>query len=240
MAQRQITQKRGTYRPRRGFQFQAGVDFSRKYQAGKMAYTANRKASLALSMLNSEKKFVDLTAQTPGAISAGAFTLLNPLSQGTANGTRVGDQVRFTDLDVRLTLYNTPTNTAWVRIMIIKDMQPNGAAPTLANLLSDTGGGVVSFRNLDYGKRFRVYADRVYSLMANDLETPAQPMFVKFHVDLKGTKKKNLPNITEYGLGNAGTIADISKGAYYLVSLSNLTSSGPTVSFNSRMKYVDN
>lgn len=241
MSQNQRKVARGKKKaPKRGFKLSAGVDFSSKYKVANMSYQANRKANLALSMLNTEQKYIDLTAQTPGPSSAGDFVLLNPLSQGTSAHERVGDQVRFKSIDVRLAMANTVDAVIWCRTMIIRDNQPNGAVPTVANLLEDTGGAIQSFRNLDYGKRFKVYYDNVHCFKATSTGYCDQPSFVSIHVDLYNTKKQNIPNITEYGLGNAGTIADISKGAYYLFVITNTATNQPIYSFNSRMKYIDN
>lgn len=206
--------------------------------AAKIASTAAM-AAKALSMLNTEHKYVDVTG-TPTQATA-SLTLLNPLSQGTTAETRIGDQVKFKSLDMRIATSNGNAETIWMRYMIIKDNAPNGAVPTEADILADTGGPVQSFRNLDYGKRFVVYADKVLSYSAHNLANSAsQPSFINFHIDLERPKRRGDNNITEYGLGNAGTIADISKGAYYLLCTSSAVSNNVTFSFGSRMRYIDN
>lgn len=221
-----------------------GMDVGAELKYKRLALKAHAKANLALSQLNSETKYVDRIAQSPVTTRTGSFTLLNPLVRGTAQEERIGDQVRFKSIDIRAKISNAQTGERWLRMIVIKDNQPNGATPTMGNFFIDTGNPIISFRNLDYGKRFKVYYDQTFAFQAHDPAAAgyvAEPTTEAIHIDLKACRQYgSTNNVTEYGLGNAGTVADIAKGAYYLLCIGNNATNGVQVIFSSRMKYIDN
>jgi hypothetical protein len=207
-----------------------------------LSLQANAKANYALSQLNSEKKSVRVTA-TPNSAGGGSVTLLNPLSRGTDVNQRIGQTVRFTGLSMRFAFANTHAETIWLRYLLVKDAAPNGVVASVSDIL--TGTNVQDFRNLDYTGRFKILEDKVLTLAYAD-GTVGYPGsgFNAVHVDLeqmtKNAKKDKDKNETNYGLGNAGTIADISQNAYYLVLLASAATNNVTFSMQSRMRYVDN
>lgn len=211
-------------------------------QAMYWAKKGARMGALALSRLNTETKYVDTSGAPNTAI--GNIVLLNPLVQGTTANTRVGDQVKFKSLDLRVAYTNTTDEAIWLRYAIVRDNAPNGI--TLAssiNQLVFNGLNVHDFRNLDYGSRFDVFVDRVLAFQRSDPASGyvSQPGFTTLHIDLsKGKGSKNNKNVTDYGLGNAGTNADIAKGSYYLILMSSATTNNVLFSYDSRMKYIDN
>lgn len=205
----------------------------------KQVYAANVKANFALSKLNTELKRVEATAAWSTLIDNTNYQLLllNPLSQGTSAVTRIGDQVKFKCIDARMWIRNTVATTNAIRILVFKDLDPQGATVTSADLLDVHS--ILAHRNMDYTRRFIVYHDKVYNFSANTYQIPVME---KLHIDLSKPVKKtanNNNNITSYSLGNAGTIADISQGAYYIMALG-ATSSSMALDLHSRMRYIDN
>lgn len=214
-----------------------------KFNSNQAMYWAKKGArmgALALSRLNTETKYVDTTA-SPVANNA---LLLNPLVQGTTASTRVGDQVKFKSLDMRISTTNTTDEAIWLRYMIVRDNCPNGeslSTSIIPKILNGTNPQ--DFRNLDYGSRFDVFVDRVLSFQRSDPASGyvSQPSFVTLHIDLsKGKGSKNNKNVTDYGLGNAGTQSDIAKGSYLLILVKSAVTNNVTFSYESRMKYIDN
>lgn len=169
------------------------------------------------------------------------FLLFSPIL-GTTSKTRLGRKCSLKSVEIRgicystfLTnyIYTTPTNavmtlttpagnlnTGLVRLQLIYDKQPNGAAPTLSDILSTTSGG--ASRNhikIDQRDRLSILKDKVFILGGGNGST-AQKWFLmndQHSYAIKIFKKLN--NIeTTFNSGTAGTIADINTGALFLVS----------------------
>lgn len=208
-----------------------------------LALQANSKANFALSQLNAEKKQKD-TSGSVVTSATGSITLLNGLVQGNTVSTRVGNSVRFKNLAIRAAVANATAETIWLRYLIVRSEQPNGVAPTITQILQSAN--VQSFRNLNNVKRFTILKDKVLPLPYEDAATgmASNPRFIEHYIDLekraKKKRKDKSANETDYGLGNAGTIADISVNAYYLVVFSSAVTNQPLFSYESRMRYVDN
>lgn len=174
--------------------------------------------------------------------------LLNGLVQGDTPITRDKDHVRYTSIQLRgYATSNVSVTTVGVicRIMIIKDKAPNGVALTAANVLDN--GVITEYVNApynsDYFKRFKILYDRRFHMnpevgvQASGTTNAVVPVVVPMEARVK------LNSITNYGLGNAGTIADISIGSYYLLLLSNQASGSaftPAINLGIRMYGDDN
>ncbi len=218
------------------FGFSAGGSVDLK----KMAFQANAKANYALSQLNTEKKVVGTTASA----LKNDVLLLNGLSEGTGNNDRIGQTVRFKDLSMRIAFTNLTAETIWLRYIIVRDAAPKGVVPAITDVLQ--GSSVQSFRNLDNTGRFKILEDKVLTLQYSTVEnTSPSAGFTSIYIDLEGLKgskqQKNKSKMeSNYGLGNAGTIADISSGAYYLMIVTSAVANEAVFSYQSRMRYLDN
>lgn len=196
----------------------------------------------ALSMLNSEKKHVDVTRANAVVTSAGSMTLLNGLTQGTTDVTRVGDDVKFTSSFLRMGIQHNSAVTSgeFLRFILFRDNQSNGAAPSGNDLLV-TSSDPFSPLNLDYSRRFKILKDKIYCTSDSGSN---EAQYLKFFLDFSKVKPSHSSKVnihkTDYGLGNAGTVADISTGAYYIWLCSNEAVNGPFVRFTNRLRYVDN
>lgn len=169
--------------------------------ATRVSHLARQMMYLRRATMPEMKRFDDdyVDAKTPGALD---LTLLNGFSQGLAVTNRIGDKLRFLYLLIRgRFLYNGGDDI--VRFMVILDREPAGAEAASTDIL--TTDNWVSYLNEDYGKRFWIFRDKHFAI--NNVGDN-QVRFFKFRIPLKFT--------SNYGLGNAGTIADISKNALYV------------------------
>ena len=141
---------------------------------------------------------------------------------------------------MRVAYQGHSTEDIWYRYMIVRDRAPNGSTASVTNVLSSAS--VQSHRNLDYTKRFTVLSDRVLYLPAggNSVDGGFTQLYLDLEKITKGNKKGKQKNETNYGLGNAGTVADISENAYYLLMVSSAASNEPTFSWDIRLRYIDN
>lgn len=193
-----------------------------------------------------ELKHVDTIISSIAAASdpgVAQTILLNGLSQGNSNLTRVGDEVMYTSIQVK-GFVNSDTDMitlgAVVRMIVFWDKSPNGVAPTAANLLDNSviTTYVNAPYNSDYYKRFKILYDRRLALNPQVLLTAAttEPLSVPFDF------RKGFNRQSNYGLGNAGTIADITRGACYILLLSNYaaaSASVPTVQAGVRLIFKE-
>lgn len=176
--------------------------------------------------------------------------LLNGFVQGNANSTRIGDQVTSTSIQMKgnITMPSVATittPTTW-RIIVFRDMQSNGVAPTAAMLLdvSTITHYYIAPYNSDYTHRFRVIFDKRGTINPNYVGTfnvatgvtTAQSQTIQ-----KISFKRRIGFSVYNGLGNAGTIADIAKNAIYVLLISDIpTGSGPpTLEAGFRYNYKD-
>lgn len=166
---------------------ETGGDFKRRKSVG-MAATAiqqfYRKKSKNVSRLFDssagvpERKSWKAINSNTSASYTPAVQLVNLVDQGTQNTQRVGSKIRITALQVRAQFGAVPSQLAtWealgiggrmCRLLFVYDNQPNGALPSLNQILDDTGSSstyfVVASRNQNYIERFDVLLDETFVL----------------------------------------------------------------------------
>lgn len=155
-----------------------------------------------------EQKNIDVRTLNTAIVAAGTTgvgTLLNGVAQGTSGVTRLGRRINMESLLIRFAASMKPTTTgaSALRLMIVYDLQPNGAAMTAAQLL--TTDEITGVNLLDNSRRFKVICDELIGSMGQ-----SGPASVEFHKWIK----LNLP--VEFNTGNAGTIADIATGSLWM------------------------
>lgn len=206
-----------------------------------------------LRRANAEKNAQTGAIVADPAANAGTTHLLNGISPGTGFNERVGRKFVIKSIQLRLHLsyrYMGDTSMAYgavpagiLRVVLVWDKQPNGVTPAITDIF--VTNNAQSMTNLDNRNRFNILMDKVYSTpnMAQG-ETNA----VDDHcISLGGTvckkyKKCNLTTINNAGA--AGTVADITTGALWLVLLSDATANdNPTVHHHvagtARIRYLD-
>lgn len=198
--------------------------------------SAYAQASRALKLIrkfqkDEEEKYIDTSPSItlPFAADAWAFFLVNPLSQGTTSITRIGAKVTFKSLLARLTLTRDPTETNGLvfRFVILYDRKPAGAAPTATTIWK--ADFINEPLNRANAGRFAILYDKIFNIN-NDTFSYTW----KIYLDLKRVSKG------DYGLGNAGTIADISKGSIYMCAIGNQVEVADcNVSGRCRVAYTD-
>lgn len=174
--------------------------------------------------------------------------LLNGLSQGNTNITRIGDNVKITSIQFRgrLTSAIALLGTSRPRVIIFWDKQANGAAPAATDLLDNS---VItrltdSPYNHDYIERFDILYDKTWVIDSNavaDFDPATGTTSTVMPKSVKINKYKKLQRKVNYGLGNAGTVADISHNSLYLMLISETAtgSNPPTAFMGIRINYRD-
>lgn len=203
----------------------------------------NVKKSIKKIRDEEELKHKDISVGFGATANAGTFVLLNPLVQGDTTITRTADEVKFTSVQMRISLQSDDvvgspgTSSNSVRYILFWDRQPNGAAPTVATLLDTSVAGNPYFApyNHDYQARYKILRDRTVDMSPNyGALTIAQNMRRSISF------KRRLARITKYA-GNAGTIADIQTNSLYIlfIAYSDTDPIAVTGGGNSRVYYKD-
>jgi len=185
-------------------------------------------------LVNTEFKKVDVYSDTTYNATP-TLHLVSGIAEGDDIGQRSGREVRIKSLLLNMLVYPTSTtkNASHMRMILFKDTQPQGSAPTYQQLLDNSSG--ISWaqapRNLENRKRFRIIKDKHF--LTGSLAT-GNNANKHFQCYLK------LDDHIIFG-GTGGTISSIQSNAYYILFVSNHTGADVAgVQFNCRIRYIDN
>lgn len=199
---------------------------------GRDAGSAWKMAKKALSLINVEYKYLDVTAGSQNMTGTPTIVLLNGCQTGDTATTRDGQSILLKSIYCQFMVYMDPSSTTYniVRFMLVLDTQPNATVMSAADLFQNntSGTNVVSPININYGKRFKVLYDKRFSLNATQIREKVWKYFkrLKFH--------------TKFNTGNAGTIADITSNALYLVFVNDNNVTTPDCQYYVRLRFIDN
>lgn len=200
--------------------------------------------------LNSvEKKVNDIAAASYAINTTGSFTLLAFPVVGADFTQRIGRKVMLRNLYIRGFLSTDPASTAGTsngivtqccRMIIFADLQPNGAAPAVTDLLNTATS--VSHLNLNNRDRFKVYCDKQWVFgpyLHITTATQAEAMNSQQVYSLKKYKKINQEMV--FNAVNGGTIADVTSGALYMFWIGSTVAGGAdgVANVTTRIRYTD-
>lgn len=173
-----------------------------------------------------EEKFKDQFGTNPSVVNTGNYVVCNNLAQGDGASERTGNGVGNKRLVIRVNGQHNAAGAATMnlRVMLVRDKQPNGALPPAGTLLQN-----VSFQsgiNDSYTARFKVLYDKTMALALNG------PQNANCRIS------KRLKDYSKYA-GNLNTIGDIQTNAYWLFFISDQVANGPQILYNIRYKYSD-
>ena len=194
------------------------------------AYTASRALSLGkylYGLLNVELKHND-TATNGTLANTGTMTCLTAFAEGSDNTARDGRKVLLKSVFCRghVTVNTAGSAGQLCRIIIFKDKIGYGATPTITNLLMSDD--VDALLNPDYaGEKFEIYYDKILHL--NPAGTESRPIYfykkLFHHISWTGTT-----NSVSYALS----------GHLWVYFVGNVGTNQPTITFNTRVQYIDN
>lgn len=215
-----------------------------------------QRAPAALVLRKPEVKGVDVPLTSSKFNSTGIFTLLNATVPGASEQNRIGRKVSMKSLMirgwVRYDQAGTTPGDDLLRCIVFYDRQPNGAAPVIADVLQDTDQAgtattsITSNINLSNADRFKILRDWFWSVPhivsiaggatqdGQITDEGAKEFSFKTFIKLNGME-------AHYNAGTAGTIADITTGALYLVTFGARASADAQykLSFGARVRYLD-
>lgn len=156
--------------------------------------------------------------------------------QGTTQSTRIGQRIRVQEILLNYQTWNPSTVLAdslqGVRVMLIEDRMTNGANPAIGNLVTTLSSNALY--NLVRANTFRVLYDEVVCPAINYGTNNGSGGLICRRV------KVTCNCITDYSLGNAGTVADIDTGGLFVVIWSDLgTTTSPVIRWTTRVVFTD-
>lgn len=178
--------------------------------------------------INTELHYVDVNA-TNTATTTPSLPILNALSLGDTATTRTGQSIKMDRCDLRFHIEANATSILnYVRVMVIVDKQANGASITAAQFL-------VSTSNVNTPLTF---ASQNRIIVLYDETIP-----LNYNGNSGSVTRLITPNTTQhvtYYDTNVGTVADISSNSLFLVYFSDQLANPPTMTYWSRLWFVDN
>ena len=195
------------------------------YKTGGLWGLAKKAASGVVKYyLNPEYKFLEaINTITP--VTTGKIQPLSIIPQGDQNTQRSGNEIKVTSLLMRATMSKaTAATSTKIRLIIFSDVSSNGALPALADVLQTANQD--SPINRVNGTRFTVLCDKSYIV---DGSTPKKQLYIY----------KKLQHHIHY-LTTDNTNASLGQGQIYLAAITDEATNAPTISYNSRMRFLDN
>lgn len=160
---------------------------------------------------HAERKWVDTVFVNGASAGGGAWStpaaarLLNGLVPGTGATTRVGRKVTLESIQFKGTVSMAATSTlsGRCRMRVVYDKQSNGAAPAVVDIFE--ADSYASPNNISNNERFVTLADKECEIGAQGPQIASLDFY------------KRLGMEENFNAGVAGTIADITSGAIYVL-----------------------
>lgn len=187
--------------------------------------------SSGLALSTGEFKSVD-TVVSQAIDQTGAVTLVNGIARGDEINERTGRELTMRSIQFNARAYATAgTGADQVgRVLIVYDRQTNAAALTGAQVLAsfDTN----SPRNLENRRRFKILKDWRFPINATG--ESGSHRVLQFY--------RRLRHPVTFNSGDAGTVADITTGSIYVLSVGTNAAGATAGSLvgTCRIRYQDN
>lgn len=203
---------------------------------------SNVRKSVKKIQRKEELKHLDTLVNDSTIPGSGTFYLLNGVSQGDTNILREGNEISPTSIQFKcaITLAVTEGNSRTFRHIIFWDSQPNGAAPTIGQILDDNVITTYTYApyEYDYNKRFKIVHDKIISMVAPSPGPTTNGTSSDFINPTFVYKKKiKLGRIVKY-IGTGATIASIGTNSLYSLWI-DTDSSSATVYCGYRLYFKD-
>lgn len=185
-------------------------------------------AKYAVRSLNVEVKSVtkSVTAQSVG--TTGVIFNLAEIPQGDGFNNRDGRSVKIQQLNMKGTMTIDPTvQQTRMRILIVKKIDNNLTLPTIGEVLDSSI--INSLRNLNNTDNLKVLSDKRYAI---DQSTNSNILW---------SINKQMSMRQQYQIGATGGVGtNLERNGLYLIALSDQTITVPNLTFQSRVRFVDN
>jgi hypothetical protein len=230
-----VTVRKASRRNRRGRFKQSGKpDAVGQYASD--AWSLAKRTAYGLNeirkLINIETKFLDTNVPSYTVSTTGSMTPISEIAQGLTSTTRVGDSLRIQHIEVRGRVQvNTSATNSLVRVMLVRDLDGYGTAPTVADVLEVNAsvGAPLSPEKFAKRERFSILFDELICVQSA-ISTGTAMIPFTFMTTHQG-------HILY--LGSTAAPASDGKGSVYLLAVSDEATDLPTVAFISRILFTD-
>jgi len=200
---------------------------SKKRSAPYKSTTVTKRAKPAY--LKSEVKNSQVTA-TATFPTAGGVILLNGISTGTSINQRDALQIRLDHLDMTFRVNpNADFVAGAFRVFIVYDGSPNGVLPGFTDIFSNAG--YTTAQRVENMWRFKILYEKTWGAGYASADGIGENYQLGWH------KKLDLKNRMVQYVSTGTTIADIAKGALYLVIVG--TTANEDLTYNLATRFRD-
>lgn len=190
--------------------------------------TAALARRVRLLEIEKENKHYGLSANWVGQGTTVTYVLLNGMGQGDGSSEREGLQIFMKSLSLRLFFHsNASAVVTAIRAIVVYDNQSNEAAPGLSDVIQSTTYPLTSFLRKQDITRFNVLMDK--RILLDDTSTYTARCEIN-----KVLNKK------VFYSGTTSGVANIHKGAIYLMMVSDNNVNQPQFQYSTRLNYHDN
>lgn len=206
--------------------FRQNRQYKKKGQMS-LALKAYKMAKKNASEIDPEYKTIDLSS-TANIGTTAVIAILNSCTPGDGYAQRDGRQIRIKSLQLQMNMIQnaSATTDTQFRIIVFIARQPHALLPVVADLLTVTN--VYSPRNLDGRKEYIILYDKVITLSQNAYEKKLVKIYKK--LDMK----------TVFNGNSSGGFSDVETNGLYLLKFSTDNTNQPQLSYNSRVRFLDN
>lgn len=163
----------------------------------------------------------------------GTVTYLSGLSQGDNIIEREGNSIKMQKFQLQFQVEHTGGSPVPCRIIVVRDLQNQGATFTTGTVLETAGSTVAPYSFMNFvnsvqqNKRFTVVYDNLITVSTYE---PSQiDSFTTTH------------DCHVYYRGTDATVSSAGNGSYFLITLSgNVTTNLPIIEYNTRFEFTDN
>lgn len=172
---------------------------------------------------------------------------ISGISQGIDTSQRIGNEVNVTSLQFRAILRTNVLQlaTSTVRMLIVKDKGPDGAAPSIGQILDTTtiSRTTIAPYNRNNSDRFKIIYDKLFSISPNGTRDSVDTAG-NINADVLIEKELNFKKKFKMGhkmkfTGTGSGLSFVASNSLLFIVLGALSTNVPTITIGTRMYYKD-
>lgn len=179
-------------------------------------------------LINIEEKALDVSQSSFAFDTTGTVVPVSQIIQGLDYNNRVGDSLKMQSILFNYRVFRAVgATTSVVRVLLVRDLDCQGALPTTANILQNVGSAQAPTTPINWlnRKRFAILYDNLTAVTTTDIGfTDSIRMAHEGHI---------------LYLGTAANAASMGKGSLFVVVVSDETSNTPSIAFQTRIVFTD-
>lgn len=183
-------------------------------------------------LINIETKYIPHWYEPTQLDQTGVMYSLSMVAQGLTSTTRVGDSIRIQHLELRgSVLLNSADSVTNVRVMVVRDLDGYGTAPTPADVLETTQSPAAPFSPVRFSRkeRFSILYDELFALQSAATGGTCSQVF-SFSTVHQGHVLY---------LGTTAQASSDGKGSVYVLAVSDEATNKPYLSFYANLLFTD-